>query len=153
MGIPVLKIRWSRDRFCVVHAGETSAGGLRSIYPSLGMRQLFGGVTMVQWRHHNGRTGVLVNSIHYLKPQQNRRFRAVSFFWWRRWDNCDTLIIVVFLLLKYAFYRWTRQRIQNTLIVVDQYLQLEGDKTILDSAPPFVAGINLPQQGVVDSNL
>ena len=30
---------------------ETSAGELRSIYPSLGMRQLFGDVTMGPWRH------------------------------------------------------------------------------------------------------
>ena len=31
---------------------ETSAGCLRSIYLSLGMRQLFGDVTMGQWRHN-----------------------------------------------------------------------------------------------------
>ena len=42
---------------------------------------------------------------------------------------------------------------------IDRYLQLMGDKTIPDSAeprlesfyPPFVAGIDLPHQGVVDS--
>ena len=66
------------------------------------------------------------------------------------------------LTLKYIFicvYWWTRQRIHNTLIVVDLYLRLMGDKTIPDSAeprlesfyPPFVAGIDLPHQGVVDS--
>ena len=52
-----------------------------------------------------------------------------------------------------------RQRIHSILIVVDRYLQLMGDKTIPDSAeprlesfyPPFVAGIDLPHQGVVDS--
>ena len=66
------------------------------------------------------------------------------------------------LTLKYTFfcvYSWTRQRIHNTLIVVDRYLRLMGDKTIPDSAeprlesfyPPFVAGIDLPHQGVVDS--
>ena len=66
------------------------------------------------------------------------------------------------LTLKYTFicvYWWTRQRIQNTLIAVDWYLWLMGDKTIPDSAepllesfyPPFVAGIDLPHQGVVDS--
>ena len=66
------------------------------------------------------------------------------------------------LTLKYTFicvYWWTRQRIHNTLIVVDRYLRLMGDKTISDSAeprlesfyPPFVAGIDLPHQGVVDS--
>ena len=66
------------------------------------------------------------------------------------------------LTLNYTFicvYCWTRQRIHNTLIVVDRYLRLMGDKTIPDSAeprlesfyPPFVAGIDLPHQGVVDS--
>ena len=66
------------------------------------------------------------------------------------------------LILKYTFicvYWWTRQRIHNTLIMVDRYLRLMGDKTIPDSAeprlesfyPPFVAGINLPHQSVVDS--
>ena len=64
--------------------------------------------------------------------------------------------------IKYTFicvYWWTRQRIHNTLIAVDRYLRLMGDKTIPDSAeprlesfyPPFVAGIDLPHQGVVDS--
>ena len=51
------------------------------------------------------------------------------------------------------------QRSHNTLIVVDRYLRLMGDKTIPDLAeprlesfyPPFVAGIDLPHQGVVDS--
>ena len=66
------------------------------------------------------------------------------------------------LTLNYTFicvYWWTRQRIHNSLIVVDRYLRLMGDKTIPDSAeprlesfyPPFVAGIDLPHQGVVDS--
>ena len=66
------------------------------------------------------------------------------------------------LTLKYTVicvHWWTRQRIHNTLIVVDRYLRLMGDKTIPDSAeprlesfyPPFVAGIDLPHQGVVDS--
>ena len=65
------------------------------------------------------------------------------------------------LTLNYTFicvYWWTRQRI-HTLLVVDRYLRLMGDKTIPDSAepclesfyPPFVAGIDLPHQGVVDS--
>ena len=42
-----------QDR-CVSYAqvSETSAGCLRSIYPSLGMRQLCGDVTMGQWRHN-----------------------------------------------------------------------------------------------------
>ena len=66
------------------------------------------------------------------------------------------------LTLKYTFicvYWWTSQRIHNTLIWVDRYLRLMGDKTIPDSAEPrlqsfylpFVAGIDLPHQGVVDS--
>ena len=64
--------------------------------------------------------------------------------------------------LKYTIIRvywWTRQRIHNTLIVIDRYLRLIGDKTIPDSAElrlesfylPFIAGIDLPHQGVVDS--
>ena len=66
------------------------------------------------------------------------------------------------LTLKYTFicvYWWTRQRIHNTSIVVDRYLRLMGDKPIPDSAeprletfyPPFVAGIDLPHLGVMDS--
>ena len=66
------------------------------------------------------------------------------------------------LTIKYTFtriYWWTRQSIHNTLIVVDRYLWLMGDKTIPDSTeprlesfyPPFVACIDLPDQGVVDS--
>ena len=67
------------------------------------------------------------------------------------------------LTLKCTFicvHRWMRQRrIHNTLIVVDRYLRLMGDKTIPDSAEPrlesfyptFVPGIDLPHQGVVDS--
>ena len=73
----------------------------------------------------------------------------------KRWCSCV-------LTLKYTFicvYWWTRHRIHNTLIVVERYLRLMGDKTIPDSAeprlesfyPPFVTGIDLPHQGVVDS--
>ena len=43
------------------------------------------------------------------------------------------------LTLRYTFicvYWWTRQRIHNTVIVVDRYLRLMGDKTIRDSAEP-----------------
>ena len=57
---------------------------------------------------------------------------------------------------KYTFicvYWWTRQKIHKTLIVVDWYLRLMGDKTIPDSTDPclesfyrpFVACIDLPQ--------
>ena len=67
------------------------------------------------------------------------------------------------LTLKYTLFVFIGQRdkesMRNTLIVVDRYLRLMGDKTIPDSAeprlesfyPPFVAGIDLPHQGVVDS--
>ena len=48
---------------------------------------------------------------------------------------------------------------KNTLIVIDRYLGLIGDKTILHSAEPrlelfypsFFAVIDLPYQGVMDS--
>ena len=46
-----------------------------------------------------------------------------------------------FLILKYTFvcvYWWTRQIIQNILIVVDRYLRPMGDKTIPDWAPIVV---------------
>ena len=80
-------------------------------------------------------------------------------------DNGETTFetpMFLCLTLKYTFiyvYWWTRQRIHNTLIVVDRYLRLMGDKTIPDSAeprlesfyPPFVVGIDLPHQGVVES--
>ena len=52
------------------------------------------------------------------------------------------------LALKHTFicvYWWTRQRIHNTLIVIDRYLRRMGDKTT------FVAGIDLSHQGVVYS--
>ena len=62
-------------------------------------------------------------------------------------------------ILKYTLYRSTRQKVHDTLIVVDRYLRLMGDKTIPDSAEPrlgslnlpFVTGIDLPHQGLVDS--
>ena len=43
----VVAITVSYTRVC-----ETSAGWLRSIYPSLGLRQFFGDFTMGQWRHN-----------------------------------------------------------------------------------------------------
>ena len=42
----------SLESFCPVHSGVWDKRRcLKSIYPSLGMRQLFGDVTMGQWRH------------------------------------------------------------------------------------------------------
>ena len=78
---------------------------------------------------------------------------------WRQPTKCRCSCV---LTVKYTFicvYWWTRQRIHNTLLVVDQYLQFMGDKMIPDSAEPclesfyptFVADIDLPHQGVVDS--
>ena len=73
----------------------------------------------------------------------------------KRWCSCVLSLKCTFICV----YWWTRQRIHNTLIVLDRYLRLMGDKTIPGSAeprlesfyPPFVAGIYLPHQGVVDS--
>ena len=53
---------------------------------------------------------------------------------------------------------WDKELIHNTFIVVDRYLRLMEDKMIPDSAeprldlfyPPFITGIDLPHQGVVD---
>ena len=50
----------------------------------------------------------------------------------------ETLMFLCFNR-KYTFiciYWWTRQRINNTLIVVERYLRLMVDKTIPDSAEP-----------------
>ena len=66
------------------------------------------------------------------------------------------------LNVKYTFICvcwWTTHKIHYTLIVVDRYQRLMGDKTFPDSAeprlesfyPPFVPGIDLPHQGVGDS--
>ena len=71
------------------------------------------------------------------------------------WCSCVLTLNYTYICVHW----WTRQRIHNTLSVVDQYLQLMGDKMIPDEAephlelfyPPFVAGIDLPRQGVVDS--
>ena len=71
----------------------------------------------------------------------------------KRWRSC------VFKMHLICVYWWMRQRIHNTLIVVDRCQRLMGDETIPDSAeprlesfyPPWVAGIDLPHQGVVDS--
>ena len=71
--------------------------------------------------------------------------------------QCSCVLTLKYVLM--CVYWWMRQRIHNTLIVVDWYLRLMGDKTIPDSAeprlesfhPPFVAGIDLSHQGVVDS--
>ena len=55
--------------------------------------------------------------------------------------------------LKHTFiyvYWWTQQSIHNTLIVLDRYLRL-GVVSSGIVLSPFVAGIDLPHQGVVDS--
>ena len=81
------------------------------------------------------RTGVLVDGIHYLAPQQNRILR-------RHKSLCNSAPLPIrmrivgqlrhadyrgIFILEYAFYRWTRQRIHDTLIVVDRSLRFMGD--------------------------
>ena len=74
----------------------------------------------------------------------------------KRRRSCVLTLIYTFICV----YLWTRLRINNTLIAVDRYLRLMGDKTIPDSAeprlesfyPPFVAGIDLPQIQIQDSD-
>ena len=51
---------------------------------------------------------------------------------WRDTDYHDVFV------LKYDFNQWARQRIHNTLIVVDRYMQLMWDKMIPDSAEPYL---------------
>ena len=87
---------------------------------------------------------------------------ATSLYGWRMWENLQNADVPVCLTPKCTFicvYWWTRKRINSTLIVVDRYLRLMGDKTIPDEVPssvesfylPFIADIDLPHQGVVDS--
>ena len=98
-------------------------------------------------------TEILVDGKHDVAPQCH------ILIWMRtvrqmvtHWHSGD-------LRLKYAFYRWTGQIIHNTLIYVDRYRWLMGDKTNPESTEsclelfyiPFVAGINLPHQGAADS--
>ena len=53
MGISMLKDKAVARPSCLVHPGvRDKPRCLRSIYPSLGMRQFFGDVTMGQWRHN-----------------------------------------------------------------------------------------------------
>ena len=188
-------------------------GVVDSYNPSLGMRQLFGDVTIDQWRHNRPNyVTIRVNRIYVHINTQNKesltqRCRRSTNVQLHAWYFCTypyglslnvwyTLLCIAnnrhgvtitthaikrhfliwmttvrqptkrrrscVLTLKYIFicvYWWTRQRIHNTLIAVDRYLRLMGDKTIPHSAeprlesfyPPFVAGIDLPHQGVVDS--
>ena len=72
---------------------------------------------------------------------------------------CCRLTPVQFCLLYTGVYCRFRQRIHNTLLVVDRYLWLTGDQMIPDSREPhlelfylpFITGIDLSHQGVVDS--
>ena len=146
MGIPMLKIRRSVRPSCLVH-------------PGLRYKRRVSEIDLSQPRHEalfcivNNRHGVTITT-HAIK----RHF----LIWMTTARQPTERRCSLVLTLKYIFicvYWWTRQRIHNTLIVVDRYLRLMGDKTIPDSAeprlesfyPPFVAGIDLPHQGVVDS--
>ena len=50
---------------------------------------------------------------------------STSLFGWGCWDNCSTLIIIVFML-NYVFNQWTRQRIHNILIVADYNMMVSA---------------------------
>ena len=62
--------------------------------------------------------------------------------------------------LNFTLYWWTTTKIHKTLIVINRYLRLMGDKTTQGLAdrrlnyfyPPLVAGIDLPHHDVVDCN-
>ena len=49
------------------------------------------------------------------------------------WESSGDTLVSRCFKLKYDFYQWTRQRIHDNLIMVDQYLQLMEAKTIPDS--------------------
>ena len=160
-------------------------GDSRSIYPSLGFGEHFwrrqnGPVTsqstgLIKWPFYSWNSletcghidachRVLVDGIDYLEPHKRpvRRHKGTYNSTTLPYLDEDggttaTHWLSRCFLLKYAFYRWTRQRIHNNLSVVDRCLRLMGDKTIPDSAelrldsfyPPFVAGIDLLHQEVV----
>ena len=70
-------------------------------------------------------------------------------------DDETTYETPMFLCFSYLYFCLlvNETKNHNTLIVVDRYLRLMGDKTIPHSVEPrlkFVAGIDLPHQGVVD---
>ena len=107
-----------------------------------------------------GRAGVSVDDMHYLEPQRNRllRHHTSTLIWMRTVGQLRHVYYHGVFMLRYAFYRWTRQKIHNTMIVVDRYLQPMEYKTIPDSAEsrlnrfiPHIAGTDLPHQSVVDS--
>ena len=89
-----------------------------------------------------GGTGILVKGVHYFAPQMTVLFVAIRaqatlrhfLVWMSMVTSCDTLIIVIFIV-NYDFYLWTKKT-HNTLIVVNRFLRLMGDKTIPDSAEP-----------------
>ena len=164
----MLKIRRWQDRLVsYTRACETSAGCLRSIYPSLGMRQLFGDVTkFCIYQYDLSLNGwhasfYITNNRHDVTITKHA-IKHHFLIWMKTVRQPTKRRCSCVLTLKYTFicfYWWTKQKIHNTLIVVDRYLWVMGDITIPDSAeprlesfyPPFVAGIDLPHQGVVDS--
>ena len=115
---------------------------------------------------HTGRTGVLVYGIHYLEPQKNvfcvaTKARAIPrhfLIWMRTVGQIRHADYRGVFVIKYAFHRWTRQRIHTTFIVVDRYLRLMGDHDDVIKWKhfprywPFVGGIhrspvNSPHKG------
>ena len=96
---------------------------------------------------------VLVDGIHDLEPHKTvlcitirARVAPRHFLIWIR-----TLAHNFFLcVMTYPIYWWTRQKIHNTLIAVDRYLRLMGDKSIPDSAEPRLEWFCLVHPAVRD---
>ena len=99
------------------------------------------------------------------------KYTFICAYWWTRQIIHNTLIVVDrYLYVEYNIMSTNDSRsnyddgwyYENPLHfdVVNRYLRPMGDKTIPDSAgprlesfdPPFVAGIDLPHQSVVDSH-
>ena len=116
-----------------------------------------------------GRTGVLIDAIHYLE-QPKKRLLLLR----RHKGTCNSVPLshldkdggtTAKSWLSQCFYgricflSTNETWIHNTLIVVDRYSRFMGDTTIPASAeprqksfyPPLVAGIDLPHQREVDS--
>ena len=101
---------------------------------------------------HIDRTRALVDDIHYLELfgtttiPSLRRYKGTPhiFILLRAVEQLRHAAFRGVFVLNYAFYRWTRQRIHNTVIVVDRYLRLMENKWIPDSEEPRLESLYPP---------
>ena len=103
----------------------------------------------LHWRHNGAIASqitslTIVYSTAYSDAYQRKQQSSASLAFVKgihRWPATRWYFCV--FRLNYAFHRWTRQGIYNTLIVVDWYLRLAGDYTMPDSAEPRLESLGL----------